>query len=269
MKKGFLFALISVLLIGLLAGCGSKNVTAGGEGKTYLFATDAAYAPMEYMDKDKIVGFDIDFLEAVMKEAGLKYEVRNVGWDTLLESVKSGTEYDAAISSVSITDKRKETYDFSVPYFESTNMILVLEGSPIQNANDLKDKKVAVQVSTTADIIMTELMGNDNENLKKFDNNTVAIMELEQGGVDAVVADMAVVTEYVRNNPNKKFKSIIDIDNFGSEFYGILLPKGSELKEKLDPAIKKVLENGTYAELYKKWFNKDADVAKLLELQQQ
>lgn len=275
MKKGFIFALCAVLMIGVLAGCGSKNQTASGgdnqagsgSEKTYVFATDAAYAPMEYMNKDKIEGFDVDFLEAVAKEANLKYELKNVGWDTLLESVKSGTEYDGAISSVSITDERKESYDFSNAYFESTNMILTKEGSPIQSALDLKDKKVAVQVSTTADILMTELVGKDNTNLKKFDSNAVALMELEQGGVDAVVADMAVVTEYVRNNPDKKFNSIIDIENFGSEFYGILLPKGSELKAKLDPAIKKVIENGTYAELYTKWFDKDANTAKLLEQQ--
>lgn len=291
MKKGLLFALCAVLMIGLLAACGARNES-GGSGetpagsepsvsseptvssepsdsaeKTYVFATDAQYAPMEYMDKGKIAGFDADFLEAVAKEANLKYELKNVGWDTLLESVKSGAEYDAAISSVSITDERKESYDFSAPYFESTNMILTKEGSPIQSALDLKDKKVAVQGSTTADILMMELMGKDNASLKKFDSNAVALMELQQGGVDAVVADMAVVTDYVRNNPDKKFNSIIDVKNFGSEFYGILLPKGSELKAKLDPAIKTVLENGTYAELYKKWFDKDADIAKLLEQQ--
>jgi glutamine transport system substrate-binding protein len=285
MKKGFGFALCAVMMIGLLAGCGARNESGGSSEpavssetaassetpvtaeKTYVFATDAQYAPMEYMDKDKVAGFDADFLEVVAKEANLKYELKNVGWDTLLESVKSGTEYDAAISSVSITDERKQTYDFSAPYFESTNMILTKEGSPIKSALDLKDKTVGVQGSTTADTLMTELMGKGNSKVKKYDSNAVALMDLEQGGVDAVVADMAVVTEYVRNNPDKKFNSIMDIENFGSEYYGILLPKGSELKAKLDPAIKKVLENGKYAELYKKWFDKDADTAKLLEQQ--
>ncbi|KIL37568.1 glutamine ABC transporter substrate-binding protein [Cohnella kolymensis] len=265
MKKGLWFALCAVLTVSLLAGCGASNEGSGD--KTYLFATDAQYAPMEFMDKDKITGFDADFLEAVMKEAGLKYELKNVGWDTLLVSLEKGIDYDAAISSVTISDDRLKTNDFSRPYFESTNMILTKEGSPIKSALDLKDKKVGVQGLTTADILMMELTSKDNANIKKFDSNAVAIMELEQGGVDAVVADMAVVTEYVRNNPDKKFVSIIDVENFGSEYYGIMLPKGSELKVKLDPAIKTVLENGTYAELYKKWFNKDADTAKLLEQQ--
>ncbi|WP_274365451.1 transporter substrate-binding domain-containing protein [Paenibacillus thermotolerans] len=273
MKKGFAFALCTMLAVGLLAGCGAKNQdqtqgSGNAGGKTYVIATDAAYAPMEFMDKDKISGFDADFIDAVMKEANLKYELKNVGWDTLLEAVKSGKEYDAAVSSVTISDERKQTYDFSRAYFESTNMILTKEDSSIQNALDLKDKKVAVQVSTTADILMSGIMGADNANLKKFDSNAVALMELDSGGVDAVVADMAVVAEYVLNNPNKKFKSIIDPDNFGSEFYGVLLPKGSELKAKLDPAIQAVIENGTYAEIYKKWFNgNEPDTAKLLEQQ--
>ncbi|MDQ0916897.1 ABC-type amino acid transport substrate-binding protein [Paenibacillus sp. V4I5] len=104
-----------------------------------------------------------------------------------------------------------------------------------------------------------------NTSLKRLDNNTLALMELENNGVDAVVADIAIVREYVKNNPNKKFTTISDPKNFESEYYGILLPKGSELKAKLDPAIKKVIENGAYATVYKKWFGQEPDTKKLLE----
>ncbi|UJF36271.1 basic amino acid ABC transporter substrate-binding protein [Paenibacillus hexagrammi] len=249
-----------------MTGCGAKKEdAAGGNAVKIKFATDAAYAPMEYMDKDKITGFDIDFLDAVMKEAGLSYDVTNTGWDTMLTSVQAGKEYQAGISSVSITDERKQTYDYSIPYFESTNMILVKEGSPVKSADDLKDKKVAVQISTTADTLMTKIMGGDNQSLKRMDNNTLAIMELENNGVDAVVADIAIIREYVKNNPDKKLVAIADSKNFESEYYGILLPKGSELKQKLDPAIKKVIEGGAYATIYKKWFGQEPDVKKLLE----
>jgi len=262
MKRLVLTAFVLVLAISL-AACGQKNNTpssassGGAADKTYVIGTDAAYAPMEYMDKDKPAGFDIDFLAEVMKEAGVKYEVKNIGWDPMLESVKQGKEYHGAISSVSITDDRKQTYDYTIPYFESTNMIMVKEGSTVQSALDLKGKKVAVQNATTADILMTEIMGKDNTSLKRFDNNTLALLELDNSGVDAVVADIAIVRDYIKNNPNKKFTGILDPKNFESEFYGILLPKGSELKAKLDPAIKKVVENGKYAEIYKKWFGEE------------
>ncbi|OAS21334.1 basic amino acid ABC transporter substrate-binding protein [Paenibacillus oryzisoli] len=261
MMKKLIISVVAAALVLTMAGCGAKD----SGGTKIKFATDAAYAPMEYMDKDKVAGFDIDFLAEVMKEAGLSYSVTNTGWDTMLTSVQQGKEYQAGISSVSITDERKQTYDYSAPYFESTNMILVKEGSPIKSALDLKDKKVAVQISTTADTLMTKIMGGDNKSLKRMDNNTLALMELESNGVDAVVADIAIIREYVKNNPNKKFVSIADAKNFESEYYGILLPKGSDLKAKLDPAIKKVIENGKYATVYKKWFGQEPDTKKLLD----
>jgi glutamine transport system substrate-binding protein len=262
-KRGITaFALILVLA---LTGCGANSSSGGAGGeKTYVFATDAQYAPMENMDKDKIVGFDADFLAEVMKEAGLKYELKNVGWDTMLTSVQQGKEYQGAISSVSITDERKQSYDYTFPYFESVNLIMVKEGSDIKSASDLKGKKVAVQISTTADTLMSEIMGNDNKDLKKFDSNAIALLELDKGGVDAVVADIAIIREYLKNNPNKKFKSLADPKNFKPEYYGILLPKGSDLKAKLDPAIKKVIESGAYATIYKKWFGEEPNKDVLL-----
>jgi glutamine transport system substrate-binding protein len=263
--RRWLVLCLAVVFAVSLAGCGKAKDSAAGV--TYMIATDASYAPMENMDKDKIVGFDIDFLAEVMKEAGLKYEVKNTGWDTMLTSVKQGTEYQAGISSVSITDERKQTYDFSVPYFESTNMILVKEGSPVKTALDLKDKKVAVQLATTAETLMNDIMGKDNASLKKFDSNVTALLELEKGGVDAVVADIAIVNDYIKNNPKKKFVAIMDTKNFNSEYYGILYPKNGELKAKLDPAIKKVLSNGQYAKIYKKWFDKQPDMKNLLAAQ--
>lgn len=266
MKKVLMLGLAMVFAASVTA-CGAKEdkPASGSAGaKKIMFATDASYAPMESMDKEKIVGFDIDFLAEVMKEAKLDYEVKNTGWDTMLESVKQGTEYQAGVSSISITDERKGTYDFSIPYFESTNMILVKEGSPIKNALDLKDKKVAVQGATTADELMSKLMGNNNTSLKKFESNVLALMELDKGGVDAVVADVAIVKEYIKNNPKKKFVGILDKANFGSEFYGLAFPKGSDLKAKLDPAIKTILQNGTYAKVYKKWFGEEPNVDVIL-----
>ncbi|WP_370872583.1 basic amino acid ABC transporter substrate-binding protein [Paenibacillus zeirhizosphaerae] len=273
LKKVYLSALLTLIIV-LLAGCGappaqdpapeaSGGTEAPAASGPVKFATDASYAPMEFMDLDKVTGFDVDFIDAVMKEAGIEYEVNNIGWDTMLESVKQGTEYQAGISSVSITDERKETYDFSLPYFESTNMIMVKEGSDIKNALDLKGKTVAVQNGTTADILMSEIMGQNSTSLKKFDSNALALQEMVNGGVDAVVADIAIVREYIKNNPDSKLVGITDSENFDSEYYGIVYPKNSELKAKLDPAIQTVVDNGTYAEIYKKWFGEEPDLTNL------
>lgn len=266
MKKRIIMSAFVALMLVALVGCGSNNGNGGKDaaGEKIKFASDASYAPMEFMDTDTIKGFDIDFIKAVMEEAGMDYDVTNTGWDTMLSSVKQGTEYQAGLSSVSITDERKETYDYSIPYFESTNMIMVKEGSDIKNALDLKDKVVAIQGATTADDLMSGIMGVDNGNLKRFDSNAVALMELNAGGADAVVADIAIVREYMKNNPDQKFVGILDPENFGSEYYGILYPKGSELKAKLDPAIKKVLENGKYTEIYKTWFGEEPNLDNVL-----
>jgi glutamine transport system substrate-binding protein len=264
MRKAWSLALVAMFVLLVTSGCGQKEKSGGSAPKVYKFATDATYAPMENMDKDKIVGFDIDFLAAVMEEAGLEYTISNVGWENMLESVKNGNEYDGGISSISINDDRKQSYDFSIPYFESTNMILVKEGSDIKTALDLKDKKVAVQGSTTADILMTGILGEGNTALKRFDSNALALLELASNGVDAVVADIAIVQEYVKNNPDKKFIGILDRENFDSEFYGIAFPKGSELKAKLDPAIKTVLESDKYKEIYAKWIGGDVDTSSVL-----
>ena len=264
MKKWTTVLITLIACIGLTA-CGGGNSGADGSAGTKVkLATEAAYAPMIFMDKDKVSGFDVDIAAAVMEEAGLDWDITNMGWDTMLESVKQGTEYKASIAAISITDDRRLTYDYTVPYFESRNMILVPKGSGIENALDLKGKKGAVQLSTTADILMSGIMGRDNTNLKRFDSNAVALMELDGGGVDAVVADFAIVWEYVKNHPNDKYEYIMDTDNFTPEYYGILLPKGSELKAKLDPAIKAILKNGVYADIYKKWFGEEPNLEGLL-----
>jgi glutamine transport system substrate-binding protein len=269
MKKSFIFGMIIMLLLALV-GCGTSSETnsaANGEAnKKVIVATDASFAPFEYMDKGTIVGFDVDLLDAVMEEAGIEYELKNIGWDPLFAAVQ-GKEADMAVSAITINEKRKQTYDFSVPYFESTHMILVKEGSLIKNALDLKDKVVGVQNGTTGQAAVEKILGAENKNIKKFENSVVAIMDLLNGGVEAVVTDNAVVNEYIKNNPDQKLVGLEDPENFESEFYGFMFPKGSELKSKVDEALKKVIESGKYEEIYEKWFGSKPNVDNLLNQQ--
>jgi glutamine transport system substrate-binding protein len=269
-KKGAILAVVLALLTAL-AACGGKSAepsssSSGETKKKIIVGTDAAFAPFEYMDKGKIVGFDVDLLDAIMKEAGIDYELKNIGWDPLFAALQN-KEIDMAISGITINDKRKQTYDFSIPYFESTHMIMVKENSPIKNALDLKGKTIGVQNGTTGQEAVEKLLGKENKNIKKFENTVVAIMDLLNGGVEAVVTDNAVASEYVKNNPDKKIKTIADPDHFESEFYGLMFPKGSDLKAKVDEALKKVIESGKYAEIYKKWFGTEPNVDNLLKQQ--
>lgn len=259
----------TVLLVSLsliLSACGTSKTDGDGEKKTLRVVTDAAYAPFEYQDKGEVVGFDIDFVKAVAKEAGYPVKVEHVGWDPVFIEIEGKTA-DIAVSSITITPKRLETYDFTVPYFLSKNEILVPKGSPIKSAKDLEGKKIAVQNGTTGQEAVEKLFGENNDKLKKFENNNLAILELKKGGVDAVVADNTVIETYVKNNPNDNFVFIEDDGTFEKEFYGLLLPKGSKLKADLDKAVNKLLENGTYEKLYEKWFKIKPDI-KILKEQQ-
>ncbi|MFC4802778.1 basic amino acid ABC transporter substrate-binding protein [Neobacillus sp. GCM10023253] len=265
MKKFKLFTTILVAaFVFILSACGTSKTSGGEESKdkTLRVVTDAAYAPFEYQDKGEVVGFDIDFINAVAKQAGYKVKVEHVGWDPLFVEIKGKTA-DIGISSITINDKRKQTYDFSVPYFLSTNKIMIPKDSPIKSAEDLKDKVVAVQNGTTGQEAVEKLLGAENKNLKKFKDNNLAIMELKGGGADAVVADNTVIEEYVKNNPKENFVIIEDEAAFDKEFYGLLFPKGSKLKADFDKAIKEVMENGEYAKIYKKWFKVDPDLTEV------
>lgn len=258
---------LSVIFLLILSACGTSKTTGGDGGKkTLRVVTDAAYAPFEYQDKGEIVGFDIDFVKAVIKEAGYDIKVENVGWDPIFVEIERKTA-DVAVSAITITDKRKQSYDFTVPYFLSKNEILVPKGSSIKSAKDLEGKKIAVQNGTTGQEAVEKLFGENNDKLKKFENNNLAILELKNGGVDAVVADNSVVETYVKNNPKDNLEFIEDDSAFEKEFYGLLLPKGSKIKADLDKAVNKVFENGTYEQLFKKWFNIEPDM-KILKDQQ-
>ncbi|PLT32913.1 basic amino acid ABC transporter substrate-binding protein [Bacillus sp. V5-8f] len=273
MKKVVIFAMTFVFSV-FLAACGSEktesngNTTGGSEGekKTVRVVTDAAYAPFESMKGDEVVGFDVDFTKAVAEEAGYEAEIEHVGWDPLFVEVKN-KRADFGMSAITINDERKQTYDFSVPYFLSTNKILVPKGSDIKSAADLKGKTVAVQNATTGAEAVEKLFGKNNKDMKKFENTNLAIMELKSGGADAVVADNTVIEEYAKNNPKDKLVVIEDTNAFESEFYGLMFPKDSEMKAEFDEAIKKVMENGKYAEIYKKWFKVEPDLDRLKEQQ--
>lgn len=266
MKKIMIYSMLCGALLLLLAGCGKDGSTEGGGQKTLRVVTDAAYSPMEFMDKDKVSGFDIDFIRAAAKEAGYKVKVEHVGWDPLFVEVKA-KRADIGISAISIKPDREKSYAFSVPYFISTNKILVPEGSDIKSGKDLKGKRVAVQAGTTGQFVTEDILGKNNKNISKFENTTLAIMELTKKGADAVVADNAVIEEYAKKNPDKKL-NVVEDPSFAGEYYGVIFEKGNKkLKKKFDEAINTLFENGTYEKIYQKWLGSTPDIETLKEQQ--
>ena len=256
-----------IVLAGLvLAACGKQEPPAASAGasapaaapapaaKVYVVGTDAAYAPFESQnEKGEIVGFDIDVVKAVAKNAGIEVKFLNTPWEGIFNSVAQG-DRDLLVSAITITPERKQTLDFSEPYFDAQQLIAVRSDSKITKFEDLKHLKVGVQNGTTGDEVITKLQGKSTPNVKRFESTPLALKEMESGGVDAVVADNGVVVHYVNNNPDSKFKTLTD-SSFASEQYGIAVKKGNaELLEKINKGVAGIKADGTYNQIYAKYF---------------
>ena len=222
--------------------------------KVYVVGTDAAYAPFESQnEKGEIVGFDIDVVKAVAQKAGIEVKFVNTPWEGIFNSVAQG-DRDLLVSAITITNERKQTLDFSAPYFDAQQLIAVKKDSKIAKFTDLKKLKVGVQNGTTGDEVVAKLQGKDSANIKRFESTPLALKELEAGGVDAVVADNGVVVNYVNNNPDAKFKTVSDA-SFAAEQYGLAVKKGNaELLEKLNKGLADIKTDGSYNQIYAKYF---------------
>ncbi|WP_078551451.1 basic amino acid ABC transporter substrate-binding protein [Bacillus alkalicellulosilyticus] len=271
MKK--LFSGIVALSLLALAACGSADTQGSGgnesseaeESKKIVIGTDAAFAPFEFLDKGEIVGFDVDLISAVLEEVGLDFEINNVGWDPI-PIMLNNNEIDIAVSAMTITEDRLESFDFSNPYFESTHMMVFKEGTNITNANDLVGLKIGVQTATTGQTAAEKIVGENDSSISKYENTAVAFMALQNGDVDVVVTDNVVAFEYVQNNPEQEVIALDDTTNFDAEYYGFMFKKDNDLKAQVNAGLKTVIENGTYSEIYEKWFGEQPNVDLLLEL---
>ena len=222
--------------------------------KVYVVGTDAAYAPFESQnEKGEIVGFDIDVVKAVAAKGGFEVKFVNTPWEGIFNALNQG-DRDLLVSAVTITDERKQTMDFSNPYFDAQQLIAVKGDSKIAKLDDLKKLKVGVQTGTTGDEAITKLQGKDSANIKRFESTPLALKELEAGGVDAVVADNGVVIHYVNNNAGSKFKTVADA-TFKPEQYGLPVKKGNaELLVKLNKGLADIKTDGTYDKIYAQYF---------------
>ena len=246
----------------MLAACGKKEpapapaatAPAPAPAKVYVVGTDAAYAPFESQnEKGEIVGFDIDVVQAIAAKAGIQVKFVNTPWEGIFNTLQQG-DRDMIVSAVTITDERKQTMDFSDPYFDAAQLIAVKETSKVTKFADLKKFKVGVQTGTTGDEAVSKLMGKTSTSIKRFESTPLALKELESGGVDAVVADNGVIAHYVANNPGGKFKTVSDKE-FVPEQYGIAVKKGNaELLGKLNQGLAAIKADGTYNQIYAKYF---------------
>lgn len=247
MKKILLLVVLAVITSLFIAGCKKNNDKEAG---VIIVGTNAEFVPFEYMDKREIKGFDIDLMNEIGKLTGKKFQFKHMSFDALLAAMMSG-KIDMIISGMTATDERRKNVDFSDPYFEAVQSIIVKEGSDIKTFDDLKGKRIGVVLGYTGDIAVTEKFGKD-ANITRYSGTGEAIIALKSNKVDVAVLDNAPAKSYAEKNGGLV---VLDTD-LAVEEYSIAMPKGStELLKEINSALKTLKENGTYDKLIKKYFN--------------
>lgn len=246
--KQFAIGMCSTLI---LSACASGT---GGGSKSLKVATEPAFAPFEFKGKDgQLEGFSMDLMQAVGKSAGLQIEFQSLPFDGIIPALQANT-VDAAISSITITPERAKTVSFSRPYFKAGLAIAVKkENSAITSLDNLKNKKIAVQIGTTG---ATKAKSVSGAKISSFDSAPLALQELANGNVDAVINDAPVTLDAIKKGNISGVKVVGQLVT--EEFYGIALPKNSPNLEAINTGLDKVIADGTYAEIYKKWFGAEA-----------
>ncbi|NJN20555.1 MAG: basic amino acid ABC transporter substrate-binding protein [Leptolyngbya sp. RL_3_1] len=240
----------------MVAACGggdpgtSDAGTPADAGGVIKVATEPAFPPFESQGPDgELEGFDIDLMMAIGETAGLEVQFESLPFDGIIPALQAGT-VDAAISGMTITEERAQTVDFSSPYFKAGLAIAVQEGTDdINGFEDLENKKIAVQIGTTGASEAAKIPGAE---ISTFDSAPLALQELVNGNVDAVIND-APVTLFAISSDNITGLKVVG-ELLTEEFYGIALPKGSANLAAINDALAAMIADGSYAEIYQKWF---------------
>jgi polar amino acid transport system substrate-binding protein len=259
--KRAVIAMLAVAALGL-AACGEDDEPEGGggaetsvdlvdEGKLTT-CTHLPYKPFQFEEGGKIVGFDVDMIDLVAKKLGVEQAIV----DTPFEGIQSGEDLNArkcdiAAAAMTITPEREEKIDFSAPYFDANQALLVKKGSGIKRLEDLVGKTLGVQSGTTGKMYAEE-NAPDGVELKDYEDVALELSSVKSGQVAAGINDIPVLLDYVKQNPELEVAAQFET----GEQYGFGMKKGTsqELKRVVDQVIEQARTDGTYDRLYKKWF---------------
>ena len=221
------------------------------EDNVLVMATNAYFKPYEYYEGDKIIGIDAEIAEAICEKLGMKLEISDMAFDSIITSVNEGA-VDFGMAGMTVTEERLESVDFTSSYANGIQAIIVKEDSEITTCDDLyvegKDYKVGVQLGTTGDIYSTDDFGS--ENVVQYANGNEAVLALVGGSVDSVIIDNEPAKALVAENEGLKILETA----YADEDYAICVKKGnSELLEKLNGAIDELTADGTIDKIVSKY----------------
>lgn len=271
MKKLAAVALAVVMSVSMLAGCGSSNDKKSAESSTsangtatvktakdgvLTMATNATFPPYESYEGNDIIGIDADIAKAIADKLGLKLEIQDMEFNSIITAVQSG-KADLGLAGMTVTDERKESVDFSDPYYEAVQYVILPEGSEIATADDLVGKTIGVQLGTTGDFIASDIA---DTTVSQYNKAVDAVNDLINGKVDCVIID---------KNPALVFESkfegqvtAVDGAQFGfeAEEYAIAMPKGdSALVEQVNAALAEIKADGTFDQLVATYIESNSD----------
>lgn len=277
-KQVVIISSIGLLAMGL-SGCGNTTPTntdaaqgntgtsEGNEASvdimskdTLVMGLDDNFPPMGFLDeKGELTGYDVELAKAVSEELGKTIKLQSINWD-MKEAELSAGNIDLIWNGYTITEERKEKVAFTVPYLENKQVVVTLADSDIQTKADLAGKVVGAQQGSSAiDAIESEPEVAETFKDGKpvtYETNNDALMDLEAGRVDAIVADETLVKYYISNRGAEKY-NILEED-FGEEQYGIGVRKGeTALVDAINEAYAALKADGTIKALSEKWFGDD------------
>ena len=254
MKKLLTIALVLVMTVGLLAGCGSKdndlNLVEPGK---LIMSTNATFPPYEMRDDNgSFIGIDVEIADAIAKKLGLELQVDDMGFTASLEAVQNGSS-DIAMAGITVNPDRLAVMDFSDSYAKGVQVVIIPEDSDIKTLDDLDGKMIGCQMGTTGYIYASDTPENGGygeDMVTPYDNGITAVQALKNGQIDCVIIDKGPAEAYVAANPGLK---VMDTA-WAIEDYAIGFAKGNtELAEAVNNALKALTEDGTVQSIVDKY----------------
>lgn len=243
--KRILFSAIILLLV--LAGCSAKSDDA------YIIATDTAFPPFEYTDEDNnFVGIDVDLMNAISEKQGFDIELQSIGFSSALTALETGAA-DGLIAGMSITDERKEKYDFSDPYFEVFVTMGVAIDSDINGLEDLKGLNVAIKDGTTSAAFAESVKDEYGFTVSYFEESPVMYQEVVLGNSAAAFEDEPILDYNIKFGDVQLRK--VDSVRTNPTPYGFAVLKGEnkDLLDKFNAGLKQLKDDGTFDAIVEKY----------------
>ena len=222
----------------------------------YSISSDSSFAPFVFQNgKNKYTGIDMDLIKAIAKDQGFTIEIDNPGFDAAVSDVQSG-HAQGMIAGMTVTDARKETFDFSEPYYTANSILAVQENSKIDSYDDLKGKTVGVKNGTASQTFLEENQKKYGYKIKTFSDGASMYDSLNSGSVAAIMDDEPVIKYAIKQG--RKFKTPIEGTPSGQLAFAVKKGENPELIEMFNNGLANLKKNGQYQKILDKYLKSDS-----------